>query len=324
MFTSYVATKVKWGGTHRFHDAAIPEAKHRQSLKSHGKKIRVRTDTQTENDLLNVTKEELVFDTMQDLLDADTEERDESAVSDDQVTASVSVKLIVTTMTRVHGSRRDKLVHEEVLVSWGEMLDMFLHCFPAVGQHVQNGETTWQIGQHCSHDNCGTRYHYWGTDTAYPHASRHGIRRRRDMVHVTGLAGEHLAEIVCFVKAILPSTSSTDLSAPRPEVVGVLVRWLTPHSTAIYHDGEPTCPGPLCHTHNLWDWHKVNTRREAISGYRYGRLSAEQKKWLQPDSKREELLFASYDVIEIESIGKYANVTPDFCTGGFLQSVSWA
>ena len=89
------------------------------------------------------------------------------------------------------------------------------------------------------------------------------------------------------------------------------------------HDGEPTCPGPLCHTHNLWEWHKVD-KREAISGYRYGRLSGEQKQWLQPESKRAELLFASYDVIELQTIGKYANVTPDFDGKGFLQSVSWA
>ena len=59
---------MKWGGTHRFNDAAAVEAKHRVSLKSNGEKIRVRTDTQTEKDLLRVTQEELVFETLDELL----------------------------------------------------------------------------------------------------------------------------------------------------------------------------------------------------------------------------------------------------------------
>ena len=90
------------------------------------------------------------------------------------------------------------------------------------------------------------------------------------------------------------------------------------------HDGSPTCPGPLCYSHNLWDWHKTDTRRVAISGYRYGRLPEKQKQWLQPATKRESLLFASYDVVEFASIGAYANIAPDFCTNGLLESVSWA
>ena len=48
--------KVKWGGTHRFNDTANAEAKHRVSLKAYGGKVRVRTDTQTEQDLLRVNQ----------------------------------------------------------------------------------------------------------------------------------------------------------------------------------------------------------------------------------------------------------------------------
>ena len=90
------------------------------------------------------------------------------------------------------------------------------------------------------------------------------------------------------------------------------------------HGDSPTCPGPLCHSHNLWSWHRTNVRRTAISGYHYGRLPDVQKTWLQPESKRDALHFASYDVVELQTLGKYANVTPDFCTNGFLESVSWA
>ena len=105
------------------------------------------------------------------------------------------------------------------------------------------------------------------------------------------------------------------------QYVGVLVRWLTPPEHALMHGGSPTCPGLLCHSHNLWSWHRASVQRTAISGYRYGRLPNVQKTWLQHD--RADLLFASYDVVEFECLGKYTNVTPDFCTDGFLESVSW-
>ncbi len=322
--------QVQWGETHRFHDAAAVEAKHRESLKSNGMKVRIRSDTETEKDLLRVTQEELVFDTVQQLLDDSGSEKSpppittaqEMTVCDQRSKSeSISVTVIIATVSQVSGIRRERLVHKEVLLSWGEVADMCVHCFPSIGQHVHNIETTWEIGQHCLHEINDVRYHYWGTDTAYPHASRHGIRRRRDMVHVS-LNGEHLAEIVCFVKVTLPiQPSGLDDGS---SFVGVLVRWLTPHELSIMYDGEPSCPGPLRHTHNLWDWHKTSRKREAISGYRFGRLSETHKTWLEPDTKREELVFASYDIIELQTIGKYANVTPDFCSNGFLESVSWA
>ena len=110
---------------------------------------------------------------------------------------------------------------------------------------------------------------------------------------------------------------------PVYQVVGALVRWFTPHADALMSGDSPTCPGPLCHSHNLWSWHRTEVRRTAISGYHYGRLPDAQKAWLQPQSKREALHFASYDVVELQTLGKYANVTPDFCTNGFLESVSW-
>jgi hypothetical protein len=89
------------------------------------------------------------------------------------------------------------------------------------------------------------------------------------------------------------------------------------------HNGSPTCPGPLRYTHNLWKWHKKENQRTAISGFRYGRLPPNQKRWLQPSSKRTSLLFASYDIVELDTLGKYANVSPDYSSNGFLQSVAW-
>jgi len=150
-------------------------------------------------DLLSVTQEELVFDTVQELLDVVTvseeEERDPSLATTEETTTtheSVSVTGVITTANVIS---RDHLVHEEVLVSWGELVDKFVHCFPSVGPHVYDIATLWEVTQHCLHEINGERYHYWGTDSSYRYASRNGIRRRRDMIHVTGLAGNH-TEIV--------------------------------------------------------------------------------------------------------------------------------
>jgi hypothetical protein len=106
--------------------------------------------------------------------------------------------------------------------------------------------------------------------------------------------------------------------------VGVLVRWLTPHAHAVMQNGLPMCPGHLQNTHRLWTWHLTEGPRQAISGYHFGRLPRHQKKWLEPQSKRDGLLHASYDVLEFGSLGKYANVTEDPDTDGFLESESWA
>ena len=324
----HTTRQVKLGGTHRFHDTANQEAKHRVSLKSNGEKIRVRSDTQTEQDLLRVTQEEIVFETVEGFLndiDEDTpvtlaQEIAEYNRSSRDLKSDQSVRLTSPLLTDkdVCDEERDHLVHKEVLLSWREVLHMFVHCFPDVAPVQEKAK--WGVYQHCSHTALdGKNYHYWGTDNGYPAISRGGVRRRRDMVRVS-LGGVHLAEIVCFVKALLPSNNPPDEAV---QFVGALVRWLTPHEYAVMQNGSPTCPGPLRHSHNLWAWHRTQVQREAISGYRFGRLPQAHKTWLQPSSKRESLLFASYDVIELQSIGKYANVTHDFCTNGFLESVSW-
>ena len=320
---------MKLGGTHRFHDTANQEAKHRVSLKSNAEKIRVRSDTQTEQDLLRVTQEEIVFETVEGFLNEDmlvedtpvtlAEEIAKYHGSSRDVTTDESVRLTSPLLIDqgVTEDKRDHLVHQEVLLSWGEVLDMFVHCFPDVAPVHEKAK--WGVYQHCSHKVNGTNYHYWGTDNGYPSISRGGVRRRRDMVRVS-LGGVHLAEMVCFVKALVPDDSRDE----GVQFVGALVRWLTPHEYAVMQNGSPTCPGPLRHSHNLWAWHRTEVQRRAISGYRFGRLPQVHKTWLQPSSKRESLLFASYDVIELQCIGQYANVTNDFCTNGFLESVSWA
>ena len=206
--------QVKWGGTHRFNDSAAVEAKHRVSLKSHGEKIRARSDTQTEKDLLRVTQEELAFEHLEELLNDMSEDppltiAEEIARYNADPARKETVSLTVPLHVEKHVSERhvDHLVHREVMLTWGELFRMFVHCFPAVA-HVH--QTTWGVYQHALHEIVnGQRYHYWGTDTGYPAVCRGGVRRRRDMVCVSlADGGQHRAEIVCFVKARLPDRST--------------------------------------------------------------------------------------------------------------------
>ena len=215
---------MKWGGTHRFNDAAAVEAKHKESLKAYGRKVRIRTDTQTETDLLRVTQEELVYETLEELLEPMSEDppvtvATEIAVynahqnpnSDLECNETITLTVPLHANIRVYDDRHDHLVHPEVLLSWGELLYKFDHCFPVVKSLHE--EVMWGVYQHASHQLQDDSYHYWGTDTGYPAISRGGTRRRRDMIHVS-LGGQHLAEIVCFIRARLPTTSAADLS-PR-------------------------------------------------------------------------------------------------------------
>ena len=156
-----------------------------------------------------------MYDAVGDLLgaiEAEVDDASDTSTTEDATAEAsnlvVVVDRVVATNSLVSGSTRDHLVHKEILLSWGEVVDKFVHCFPLVRQHLRNGETKWYIGQHCMYEKDGKRYHYWGTDTAYSHSSRHGSRRRRDMVRV-GLQGEHLAEMVAFVSVTLPKENGS-------------------------------------------------------------------------------------------------------------------
>ena len=145
------------------------------------------------------------------------------ADADESKGPTVKVKLGVHIASHVLGLStdvRDQLVHEEVLLSWDELLKKFDFCFPDVVSVPR--KTSWEVYQHVMQEGKeGKRYHYWGTDTRYVNSSRAGLRRRRDMIRVS-LRGQHLCEIVCFVKARFPRPDTPDKMGER---VGVLVRW---------------------------------------------------------------------------------------------------
>ena len=135
---------------------------------------------------------------MEDCLKQDSD----SDGDDVNATPTANVKLGVPIAKYVVGvDCRELLVHKEVLLSWGELLDMSNFCFGDVVSVAR--KTNWEIYQHAMQEvKGGARYHYWGTDTRYANCSRADLRRRRDMIRVRG---NHLCEIVCFVKATFPS-----------------------------------------------------------------------------------------------------------------------
>ena len=161
-----------------------------------------------------------MFETLEELLEDMSEDppvtlAEEIAAYNADPACNETVTLTVPLLVDIHvyDDQREHLVHREVLLSWGELLDKFDHCFPSVAR--LHDEMTWGVYQHALHQINEARYHYWGTDTGYPAISRGGLRRRRDMIRVSGLGGHHLAEIVCFVRARLPTPSTPDLSPDK-------------------------------------------------------------------------------------------------------------
>ena len=180
--------------------------------------------------MLRVTQEELVYDTLQELLDGKSEDpppvtiaEEIAAYKADDPACHETVTLTAALLVDIHvyDDQREHLVDREVLLSWGELLDKFDHCFPSVAR--LHDQITWGVYQHALHQLNEARYHYWGTETRYPAISRGGIRRRRDMIRISGLGGQHLAEIVCFVRARLPTTSTcVDTTTNAREVSALL------------------------------------------------------------------------------------------------------
>ena len=96
-------------------------------------------------------------------------------------------------------------------------------------------------------------------------------------------------------------------------VVLTLIRWLSPHPKAIVRDPSlrPVAPPPLDIDHCLWEFTKQDLRRDSLSG----RLFTPQLHLFPGKSRQErrdnaeDLRYARYDVITLDSLGMIMNCT---------------
>ena len=103
-----------------------------------------------------------------------------------------------------------------------------------------------------------------------------------------------------------------------------LIRWLTPHRSAVSRDEQqrPLCPAPFDINHALWTFAKTERQRPYLSD----RLFAEQLHLFPGSDRRARRLnamshqYARYDLIQLESIDMYMNCTID--NGDIFETVT--
>ena len=151
-------------------------------------------------------------------------------------------------------------------------------------------------------------------------------RGRRDFVRLKG--SEHgtalSAQVIVFVRVsgflreaievpdhlVLPANNTCTSNS----VVLALVRWLSPHATALDRDTSlrPLCPPPFDINHSLWTFSVRRRRRE----YFTDRMFARQLHLFPGSNAREQrqnastMSHARYGFVALESIDTYMNCTP--------------
>jgi len=165
----------------------------------------------------------------------------------------------------------------------------------------------------------GATRNYWATDSRYPYYG--GMRR--DFVEVDFGEGKRaMAQLVAFVH--LRSLPEKELATQKKIV---LVRWLTTSPKSLAEGREfdrPLLPYPLSNNHCLWTWAKLPRMRSMFLRRGFNRsLPRLTDSW--PQELQVRLLhkekYAFYDVINIDSIIRHANVSQDPTTGHMLQTL---
>ena len=157
-----------------------------------------------------------------------------------------------------------------------------------------------------------------------------GDRTYRKFVGVSGSRGDFVrlqgdemgtvlaAQVIMFVRLtgfgeISGISIPLHLRNPRKNSSSLdlaLVRWLSPHPTALLRDDNlrPVCPPPFDINHALWKFSKRNTRR-------WTRTTRIQHLFPAPTVEERSLMmethqYAMYDFVQPQSIDVYMNCTP--------------
>lgn len=91
-------------------------------------------------------------------------------------------------------------------------------------------------------------------------------------------------------------------------VILALIRWLSPHPLAILRDDEkrPVCPSPFEFNHALWTFTKLASERTCFAD---ARILQRQRGFFDDKNPVDEHLFASYDLVQPETLDTFINCT---------------
>ena len=161
---------------------------------------------------------------------------------------------------------------------------------------------------------------------------------RRDFVRVSGTEDNTAlaAQVIMFIKVSGFGDGGVGICLPtylrnpptnHTHVILALVRWLSPHPDALLRDDRknPICPPPFDINHALWEFAELPNRRqnfENVDQMRELHYFPGTDELAQRQSANE-LAYARYDLIQVESIDTFMNCTSiDNSTSTFLETIT--
>lgn len=261
----------------------------------------------------------------------------------------------MTEVQALHPDTWDRILSEAVPISIREitlLVAVFLRMTNNLrsAQHLLN--CSWSLGWHVTSIYDNTSRHYWGGRIHRPTSGTTSNYSRGDWIEVKGTEKHNntvtsrLARILCgiqirdvgkvLVPPLVPEEITDDIWQTKKNkksrtLTLLLVRYAQANPHARRSRGpqhRPLCPGVLKHTHCLWSWAKrpAGWQRgcfQARSWERNRRLFGDTE--VAQDDRKDAEQRAWYDVIQSNSILRYANIQSDpDRIDSFIQSVMWS
>jgi hypothetical protein len=149
---------------------------------------------------------------------------------------------------------------------------------------------------------------------------------------------DHHTQVIMFVKVSGFGEGGVGIFLPQylrnpgsntTDVTVALIRWLSPHRDTLLRDDQlkPICPPPFDINHALWNFHSLGRDRRRKHFIRVDRMRhldyfPGTDVYAQRRSA-EEMAFAHYDLVQIESIEEFMNCTIiDGSTSTLLETIT--
>ena len=339
-------------GSFDVHNTEGAEAHHKLCMRLASFRVRHRSIEQTQASMLQYMMWHLVFQSLKDLYHPTAEKVKRVnfayGVRLPLCVHAAPVSMEIATLPFTHRRFQNRLLHRHVLITRGELLDLFCGVF-----HLPRSRLSYTLFQRLQWS-----FHqklirqdgqvFWATES-----DTQG-RRRRDVLLLNGteyIRGEQNAlvcEAKCFITIsgvnALPSLSVYQINRAKNnnnKLTFVLGRWFSPHPScpvgARDSQHRPICPGALSINHSLWTYARtVHVRRALINPDGspsdvfnshmdfFGPTPREQQERLLLDSH------AYYCLAEPCSILSTVNMCPTFLPGTskpdyttWLETVTW-
>ena len=212
---------------------------------------------------------------------------------------------------------QETILHASVRVTRVEVLDLVCDRFQLpknLDSYTQLQSLHWMFGHHLI---CKDGSAYWSKD------ARRDKLRLRGSEYVRGERNVLCTDTCCFfcISGLYSAGLQRFDPAGDDQLVFVLGRWFTPHSSSVERDNQhrPVCPGPCHINHTLWTCTRSGRPRRALVhangnptnsflNHRafFGSTEADQQQRLRQE------LHAWFHIVEPHNILCRINICPEF------------